>query len=336
MKFAALGRTERLYDSILKCVDAGHVPVLIATAAPAPEYARGEDDFAALAQRFGCRFHRRTEVEEPGFPASMQDCGAQVGISVNWPVLLRRPLIDAFPLGIVNAHAGDLPRYRGNACPNWAILRGEDAVVLTLHAMTEELDGGDILLQRRMPLSNDAYIGDVYRFLDGAVPELFLELLNGLDEGTIVPKAQSATGITPLRCFPRRPEDSRIDWREPAERIARLVRASARPFAGAYSFLEGGRVTVWRARAGVLDFESAGIPGQVAEVNPRSGEVKILCGSGILVLEEIETAVAGRIKPAAILVSQRMRLGRDLADEVNRLRRHVAELKAAAKSADGK
>ena len=93
-----------------------------------------------------------------------------MAISVNWPNLLTPEVLDLFPDGVWNAHAGDLPRYRGNAAPNWAILSGEDAVILTIHRMSAGLDEGPILAQRSFPLDETTYISDVYAFLDEAVP----------------------------------------------------------------------------------------------------------------------------------------------------------------------
>ena len=93
------------------------------------------------------------------------------------------------------------------------------------------------------------------------------------------------------------PADSRIDWSQPALRLDRLVRASAEPFAGAYTYLDGEKVIIWRARADRLPYPYLGIPGQVAEIWRESGEVAVLTGDGVLVLAEIETSAGIREEP---------------------------------------
>jgi methionyl-tRNA formyltransferase len=84
-------------------------------------------------------------------------------------------MLNQFKYGIINAHAGDLPRFRGNACPNWALLVNENKIVLTLHKMTVDLDAGPILLQRQYPLNTNTYIKDIYEFLSENVPTMFVQ-----------------------------------------------------------------------------------------------------------------------------------------------------------------
>jgi methionyl-tRNA formyltransferase len=291
MRFAALGRTRMLLDAITTCVQAGHECVHVATAPAAPEYDVGPDDFAALARRLGASF------------GELEPRGAEIAISVNWPALIPGDVRARFPGGILNGHAGDLPRFRGNAAPNWAILLGERRVVATVHEMADELDAGPILVQRALEIDESTYIGDVYAFLERTFPALFAEALDGLEVGTLGPRPQAGE---PLRCYPRRPEDGELDWRLGAVALARLVRASAEPFAGAYGWLEGERTTVWRAHAAPLREPSAGICGQVIARRPETGEVDVLTGDGRLVLEEVETA-AGRLPAAEAIRSLRAR-----------------------------
>ena len=307
MRIAALGRTRLLYNSILACVDAGHEVVLIGTCPAAPDYKTKEEDFGRLAQDLGCPFFCDARVNQPRYAELAAASGAQAAVSVNWLTVIGEPMLGLFPHGIINAHAGDLPRFRGNACPNWAILLGEERVVLTLHRMTVGLDSGPILLQRAFPLTARTYIGDVYRFLHEAVPQMFVAALAGLERGTIEPRPQPEDPALSLRCFPRTPEDAEIDWRGSAEEIARLVRASSEPFAGAFTHLNGERLTVWRARAGQLPYPWAGVPGQVAEIDSTSGEAAVLTGGGVLFLEEVETPSTGRGRPAGLIRSTRLR-----------------------------
>lgn len=287
MRVAAFGRTHWLYDSILHLHRRGHEIVGIVTAPAAPEYRVGEHDFERLARELGCTF--------AATPEQLPD--ADAAISVNWPRLVQQELLDRFPRGVLNAHLGDLPRFRGNAAPNWAILLGEPRVVLTVHRMDAGLDSGPILAQRAMPLDEGTYVGDVYAWADTVVPEAFAEAL------TAEPRPQEGE---PLRVYPRRPEDALLDWNRSAKELARVVRASSDPFAGAFTQLDGRKLVVWRARAEPLPHTAAGIPGQVAEVRER--EAAILTGDGLLVLEEVQLGAA-RAAAASVLTSTRLRLG---------------------------
>jgi methionyl-tRNA formyltransferase len=315
-----------LYDSIRAVAAAGHRIVLIGTCRAAPEYDVREADFAALAAEIGCPFFCDHRIDQPEYRALLAGCHADVAISVNWLTLVPREVLALFPYGVINAHAGDLPRYRGNAAPNWAMLHGEQSVVLTLHRMVEELDAGPILARRTMVLGPDTYIGEVYRFIAEHLPELFVEVLERLARGMAAECPQLDDPAAVLRCLPRLPRDSEIDWRQPAEMIARLVRASAEPFSGAYTFLDGEKLIVWRARPGQLSYRCIGVPGQVVERRPASGEVLVLTGDGVVHLEEVETTLHGR-RPAAVVVrSTRARLGLDVAIELGKLKDRIREL----------
>lgn len=326
MRFAALGRTQWLYDSIRKAVAKGHEPVIIGTSPAAPEYSIKEDHFARLAEELGCVYFCDSAINQPHYLEMIRRSRAEVAISVNWLTLIAQNLIDQFKYGVINAHAGDLPRFRGNAVPNWAILAGETKVVLTLHQMTLDLDAGPILLQREYPLAPDTYVRDIYRFLSDNIPTMFTNVLDGLAAGTIVPRAQSKDLSLSLRCFPRLPEDSEIDWTFSAEDLARLVRASAEPFSGAYTFLDSEKLVVWRAHAEQLSYPVLGKPGQVIQLRSESGQAAVLATDGVFVLEEIETVSGSRGRPTDFIKSTRVRLGLNLSKELGAIEHRVAQL----------
>lgn len=325
MKFAAFGRTHLLYDSIKACVNAGHEVVLIGTSPPAPEYSANEGDFRRLAEAFGCPFFCDTAINSAKYASLARESRAQMAISVNWLTMIRQEMLDQFDFGIINAHAGDLPRFRGNACPNWAILSGEEKVVATLHRMVPDLDAGPVILKRSMLLSSQTYISDVYRFLSENIPDMFVEVMNQLAEGTAMEKEQPEKPELALRCYPRVPQDSVIDWTKPAEQVARLVRSSAEPFSGAYTFIGTEKLTVWRAKPEKLSFEYMAIPGQVAEIRDNQ-EVLVITGRDALVLQEVEFRDSGRVRPATIITSTRNRLGMNICENLRELSKRIEKL----------
>jgi methionyl-tRNA formyltransferase len=306
--------------------------VLIGTSAAAPESDVTEGNFAALANRYGSAFFCDLAINQQKYVDLARKSGAEVAISVNWKTLIHDAMLGVFEHGIINAHTGDLPRYRGNATPNWAILNGESKIVLTLHRMVEELDAGPILAQASLAIGDDTYIADVYAFEDDAVPKLFVEVVDGLVAGTLTPRAQDSTGA--LRCYPRLARDNHIEWSLPAIQIARLVRAMSRPFDGAYTYLGSQRLIVWRARAEAGEFIAS--PGQVAE-RQADGSVRVCSGDGFVVLEELEVVddvqetpaeLRNKSAPTEVIRSLRTRLGLDAEAEIRELRAQVENLSA--------
>ena len=311
MRVAVLGRSRLMLRTARLLHAAGYEIGLVGTCRAEPFYRTDESAFEALAEEVGAPFFNDARINSSERIADLQSSGCEIGVSVNWLTILRESACTAFPRGILNAHAGDLPRFRGNACPNWAILMGEPHVGLCIHQMVPgDLDSGAVYLRDRYPLDSSSYIGDVYEWLERRIPELFLETIARLDRGMIKATPQPTDPTAALRCHPRRPEDARIDWRNDAETINRLVRASSRPFDGAYSYLEGERrVTVWKASVAAAKIPFLAHPGQVLGPDPV-GSPLIACRNGAICLEDIE--VEGDRDPGAarvaILKSLRHRL----------------------------
>ena len=284
MRLAVLGRTKILLAAARALADAGQTISVIGTAKASDTDGVTGSDFESAARSLGARFFRgkiQSALDVIG------ESGAELGISMNWPTILGEREIGLFPHGVLNVHAGDLPRYRGNACPNWAIINGENRIGLCIHRMLpNDLDAGPIALRRYFSLSKESYIGDVYGWLTTAVPEMFVEVVRSFENGTTSFVEQSNSPDASLRCFPRRPEDAKIDWTTDHRAVSRLIRASSRPFHGAFTTLEGRRkIIIWRGEATELERPYCAVPGQV--IQSDSVGVTIACGHGSLLITEV-------------------------------------------------
>jgi UDP-4-amino-4-deoxy-L-arabinose formyltransferase/UDP-glucuronic acid dehydrogenase (UDP-4-keto-hexauronic acid decarboxylating) len=303
----------------------GHDIVLV-VAPGAPRYATDREELRALADGLGCRFLAVPNLSDAETMAALAQSGAEVAISVNWPTIVPPAVLELFSHGVLNAHAGDLPRHRGNATIAWAILTGEPEVVLTIHRMDAGLDSGPVFAKRACAITENTYVGDVYAFCERTAPELFSEVVDGLARGALQPTPQPGAPASSLRCHPRTPEDGWIDWSQDAVALARLVRASAQPFGGAYTALGDERLTVWRARAEPLASEHLGVPGQVVELRDDSGAVAVLTAAGVLVLARVQSGQGPVVPATELLRSTRLRLGIHLPTRLHELERRVAAL----------
>ena len=302
---AVFARTRWGIDAAKRLIAGGRKIVLVATGKAEDFYQCGLEDYEQFAHDIGATFLDASPTE---FAREAAASGADVAISVNWPHLLNQEIISAFPLGIINAHAGDLPRYRGNACPNWAILNGEAHIGLCAHLMqADSLDSGPVMVREYFPLTGDTYIGDVYAWLDQRVPAILAAAAEQRLQGASA-TPQPLDPKLALRCYPRRPEDGRIDWRASAETVHRLIRASSRPFSGAFAFLEDGRrITVWSAAIHAHREPFCAVPGHIM-LRADSGVV-VACGEGCLLLREVEVkGLSGENSSLALRRSLRARL----------------------------
>ena len=190
-------------------------------------------------------------------------------------------------LGAVNLHPSLLPLYRGRASINWAILKGETRLGLTAHFVDAGMDSGDIISQIPYDLSLDEDVGDALERLYPLYQEITLDVIRKFESQQITRLPQNHALAT---TFGRRvPEDGVINWRMPSEAIVNLIRAVAAPYPGAFTYLKGRKVMVWKAHSFTGNMPSNVNAGQIVEIEEQ-GAI-IACGSGAVVLESVEDAL---------------------------------------------
>ncbi len=151
--------------------------------------------------------------------------------------MLKAPLLACARHGALNMHGSMLPKYRGRAPVNWAIVNGEHETGATLHYMVEKPDAGDIVDQQAVPILGDDTAIDVFRKVTAAAQAVLERSLDALVAGTAPRIVQDASRAS---YFGRRtPEDGRINWNAPAARIHDLVRGVAPPYPGALTIVAG-------------------------------------------------------------------------------------------------
>lgn len=305
MKIAIIGRAEVLYDTAVRLRDSGHQIVCVLTAKEAPEYKRTSEDFRALAESLEIPFSQGPKIAN--FRDFLIDAKADIGISINYTGVVPRDVIEIFPMGILNAHGGDLPRYRGNACQAWAILNGEERIGLCIHKMIGgELDSGDIIARDYIEIDSKTKITRVWDWMLQNTPVLMDQSVSRLEEdSSYVLEVQSKNPKDALRCYPRRPEDGRICWSKSAIEILRLINASNSPYAGAFCQYEQEKIVIWDAELVENPELFCSTPGQVTKIG--NGFCEIACGSGkirVLSIEQNDQIM----KPNALFRSIRSRL----------------------------
>lgn len=286
MRVAIIGRSEILYNTAILLSQAGHVISCILTAKEAPEYTRGAADFKELAGQWNVPFAQGPRIVE--HMHFLQASQSQIAVSINYTSMVPQDVIDIFPLGILNAHGGDLPRYRGNACQAWAILNGEERIGLCIHRMIGgELDSGDIIARDYLPIDHTTKVTAVWQWMESRTPDLMLEALQklGVNPRYALEK-QSKDPAHALRCYPRKPVDGRIDWSKPAIDLLRLINASNKPYAGAFCKFEGEKLIIWDAELLQNSELICAVPGQVTKIGKEF--VEVACGKEKLRILSVE------------------------------------------------
>ena len=305
MKIAIIGRSELLYDTAIQLKNFGHEIVCILTAKEAPEYTRKASDFEQLACTLDVPFAQGSKIIEHA--ELLRSTYADIAVSINYTGVVPQSVINLFPLGILNAHGGDLPRYRGNACQAWAIINGESRIGLCIHKMIGgELDSGDIIARDYFPIDHNTKVTEVWDWMKRRSPELMLSAVSNLSvDPNYLLECQSLDIHDAYRCYPRIPEDGQIDFSNSALSILRLINASNKPYSGAYCQYDGKKLIVWDAEL-VDDAELfAAVPGQVTKI--CQDYIEVACGIGKLRISLVE--YNDQVKtPSSFIYSVRKRL----------------------------
>lgn len=226
----------------------------------------------------------------------------------------------------VNVHYSPLPRYRGRANVNWAILNREPSAAISIHAVEPALDGGEILFQREIPIGAEDTVGDLYERLNELqrlhLGETVVRFLDG-EKGRPQDERLATYGCTRL------PRDGAIDWTRSAKEITALVRALAAPFPGAHTWLNGRKLLVWKASAPADAPRYQGrVHGRVVRINRRDGTADVLCGDSTVRLHQLQMPGEPPLAAADILRSVKLTLGLSVEDLLARIEGLERDLKS--------
>jgi methionyl-tRNA formyltransferase len=260
MKIGIIGRTGILLESAEALRLAGHDLAFVITCRAEPFYDMNEKDFQDFAAKQDIPFYDTLNLED--HIQEIKALQADICISINWLNIIGKKFLSIFPQGILNAHAGDLPRYKGNASVNWAILNFENKIGLTIHKMVEEIDSGPYLVKEFLDITEKTYVTDIYQWLKSTIPKKFVEALDLINTKGFIEQDQS---VKTLRTYPRKPSDSKINWAWDKEFILAMIRASSHPFDGAFCFVNDTdlKLKIFRASKFTADFDFSAVPGQV-------------------------------------------------------------------------
>ena len=283
MRVIFMGTPDFAVPTLDALVKAGH-EIMAVVAQPDRPKGRGQKMMSPptiqRARELGIPVKQPRAVRRGPFVEWMTGAQADVAVVVAYGRILIPELLSAPRHGCINVHASLLPKYRGAAPINWAIVRGESESGVMTMQMAEGLDTGDVLLTARTPIGPDETAGALYGRLAPMGAELAVRTLAELDELMPSPQNHSAHTLAPLITK----EMAQIDWSQPADVIHNLVRGF-NPWPTAWTTLSGERMKVHRARL----VDAQGEPGHILTASKS-----IIVGTGAGALELIEVQLPGR------------------------------------------
>ncbi len=295
MRIAFAGTPRFAAVALEALVAAGHDVALVLTQPDRPA-GRGlktqPSDVKQVALRHGLAVDQPVSLKPTEACGPLGDSGAEVLVVAAYGLILPQHVLDLPARGCLNIHASLLPRWRGAAPIQRALLAGDSRTGVCIMQMETGLDTGPVLLSEGLDIGPEETAATLHDRLADLGAKLIVEALARLD--TLVPVPQPAEGVTYAAKIRR--EDAAIDWQRPAAELDRLVRAFD-PFPGAFATLEGEPLKIWRTRPEPGTPSPA--PGTVLEAGP--GGIRIACGDGVLRLLELQRPGGKRLPAEAFL-----------------------------------
>jgi methionyl-tRNA formyltransferase len=281
MRLIFMGTPDFAVPTLIEIVGRGHEVVAVYTRAPKPA-GRGMDlqvtPVEREARRFGIPVLTPKTLRTDEALAEFRQHGADAAVVVAYGLILPKAVLEAVPLGCFNLHASLLPRWRGAAPINRAIMAGDAESGVMVMRMEEGLDTGPIAMAERVTIGADMTAGELHDSLAAVGARMMPVALGALERGTLQLTPQPAEGVTYAAKIDK--GETRIDWAKPWREVHAHCRGLS-PFPGAWFELEKTRIKVLRTTKG----EGSGAPGTVLD-----DHLTIACGDGAVRLVEVQRA----------------------------------------------
>ena len=303
MRLVFAGTPEFAERTLAALIEAGHELALVLTRPDRPS-GRGqriaESAVKRLASRSGIAIFQPTTLKDAAARARLAEARPDALVVAAYGMILPQEVLDLPPQGALNVHASLLPRWRGAAPIQRALLAGDSETGITIMRMDAGLDTGPMYARRAIPIGPRDDAGSLHDRLASLGAEMMLAVLAEIEAGTARLQAQPAEGASYAKKIEK--SEAQLDWTRPAAELERAVRAF-RPAPGAWSLLAGEPVKIWQAREGT----GSGEPRQLLEVGEAG--ITIACGRGSLVVHELQRAGGRRLSAAEYLRGRTLRSG---------------------------
>lgn len=310
MKIVFMGTPDFAVGALDALVRAGHEIIAVVTQPDKPK-GRGKELQSPPVKEFAVQHQipvlQPKKIREPEAVAALSKYDADLYVVAAFGQILTQEILDMPPFGCVNIHASLLPKYRGAAPIQWAILDGETVTGVTIQQMNAGIDTGDILSKVCVDISPEDTGDSLFEKLMHAGAKLLVETLPRIEAGEIMPEAQDEAQATYAKRLSK--ELGQIDWREGAAVIERKIRAFT-SWPGAYTMLSGKPFKLWRAQ--VTDASADGAAGSISAVT--KDEIIVNCGEGRLALREVQLSGKKRMTVRDFLLGVKLQAGERLGE----------------------
>lgn len=207
------------------------------------DWYRGVDE---VADKFNLNIYEEKNINDQNFLNKIKSLNLDLIVCVNFDQILKKDIINLPNIGCINTHASLLPKYRGRAPLNWAMINGEKYSGVTVHFIDEGIDTGDIILQEKIKIDEDDYICDLLNKVKNIYPKIVLDSIKFLECNNLnLIKPDLSKGFYVNK---RTKDDGKIDFSKPSKDILNFIKAISKPYPGAFLYHNNKKIIIWRAR----------------------------------------------------------------------------------------
>ena len=312
MRVIFMGTPDFAVGTLEEIIKAGHEVVLVVSQ---PDKAVGRSKALKYTPVKECAVAHGIEVYQPAKIRAeesveyLRQYNADIIIVEAFGQIIPKAILEMPCFGCVNVHASLLPKYRGAAPIQWAVLNGDQVTGVTTMRMDEGLDTGDMIMKQEVIVDEDETGGSLFDKLSEVGAKLCVKTMEAIENGTAVYTPQDDALATHTGKIQK--EMGSIDWSKDAEVIERLVRG-LNPWPSAYTFLNGKTLKVWKSTVEKTVNGGKTVPGTIIAVD-KTG-IHVACGEDVLVLCEVQLEGKKRMETDAFLRGYQVEVGTVLTD----------------------
>lgn len=306
MKIIFMGTPDFAAASLEALIDSRHEIQAVVTQPDKPKGRKGEltpSPVKVIAKREGIKVYQPLKVRDEEFVKTLRAYNPDVMVVVAFGQIIPLSILKMPKYGCVNIHGSLLPKYRGAAPIQWAVLDGEKETGITTILMDEGIDTGDILLKKTIKIDTDETSGSLFDKLMALGAETILETLDELEKGSLTPIKQGESPTAYAKMLTK--AMGLIDFTKSAKELDCFVRGM-NPWPSAYTLLAGKTLKLWKVRV----VEGSGKAGSVIEIGKES--FTIACGEGAIEVLEVQLEGKKRMSAGDFLKGSTLNIGQEL------------------------
>ena len=312
MKVIFMGTPDFAVNTLEKIIEAGHEVMLVVTQPDKPKGRGNTMQFPPVkecAVSHGLEVFQPVKIREDASVEYLKKFAPDIIIVAAFGQILPKSILDLPKYGCINVHASLLPKYRGAAPIQWAVINGDKVSGVTTMQMNEGLDTGDMIMKTEVPLAEDETGGSLHDKLAKAGAKLCVETLKALEDKTATWETQGESPTAYAKMLDKKLGD--IDWSKSAKAIECLIRG-LNPWPSAYTDWNGKVMKIWEA--GVLDENTDAKPGTIVKVEKDGFSVQT--GDGLLKVLALQIPGKKRMEADAFLRGYQIETGCELSSQM--------------------